>query len=72
MTKRTKNIADALRKAIAQAQRQGASRYAMSKASGVSQGMLSQFVNGKGELRLSTASRIAQSIGYELTLTKCR
>jgi len=71
MSKCTGIVAE-LRAAIKAAGRRGLSRYAISKKSGVSQGMLSQFVNGRGELRLSTAEKIAGSIGRKLELTKCR
>lgn len=42
------------------------SRYALAKATGVSEGVLSRFVNGERDLRLATVDRLASALGLEL------
>ena len=62
-----KNYSDQVRRAINQC---GMSRYAISKASGVSQGMLSRFVAGEMDMTLRTLGRIAPFIGVDITVVK--
>lgn len=66
--KRSKSIVDDLRRAVAQAQRRGVSRYRMAKDTGLSQAMLSRFMAGKTVPMLDTAQRIAQGVGRRLVL----
>ncbi len=61
------NIEEQLRQAILTA---GVSRYALSKASGVSQGVLSRFVHGERTVTMDTAARIAAALRLELTPVK--
>jgi len=61
------NIEEQLRQAILTA---GVSRYALSKASGVSQGVLSRFVHGERTVTMDTAARIAAALGLELRPVK--
>ncbi|KPJ74755.1 MAG: hypothetical protein AMK72_11400 [Planctomycetes bacterium SM23_25] len=57
------SIAEQLRKAILTADM---SRYALSKASGVSQTILSHFVNRKRTMTVDTAAKLADVLGLEL------
>lgn len=57
------NIETQLRQAILDAQ---ISRYALAKATGVSQGILSRFVAGERSLTLTTAAKLADALGLEL------
>ena len=63
MAKRT-NIEDQLRRAIVQGPM---TRYALSKQTGVAQSILSDFVNGNRSLTLTTASKLADVLGLEIT-----
>lgn len=56
-----------LRKAI---ESSGLSVYRISKKSGVSEGVLSRFLNGQRGMTLATASRLAESLGLELAAKK--
>lgn len=57
-----------LRRAIAQAERRGLTRYRIAQTTGLSQSMLSRFMAGENVPKLDTAERIAQAIGRRLTL----
>ncbi|HUX00981.1 MAG TPA: helix-turn-helix transcriptional regulator [Phycisphaerae bacterium] len=63
MAKKT-DIEDQLRQAILQA---GMSRYALWKLSGVTEAVLSRFVNRSRTIRLDTAAKLAEVLGLELT-----
>ena len=63
MGKRLSDIEQQLRKAIRQS---GMSRYRLSKLTGVSDGVLSNFVNRKRSLTLKTAAKLAKALGLEL------
>lgn len=57
------DIEEELRQAITGA---GSSRYVISRQSGVSQTVLSHFVNRKRSLTLTTAAKLATALGLEL------
>ena len=48
----------------------GMSRYRISQLSGLSNAQLSYFVNGKRSLSLSAASKMAETLGFELVPRK--
>lgn len=60
-------IQTAIRKAI---ESSGQTRYAIAKASGIDQGILSKFVNGIRPLRIETIERLADHLGYDVVLVK--
>jgi transcriptional regulator with XRE-family HTH domain len=62
-----KSISEQVRRAILNC---GTTRYALSKASGVSQGMLSRYVAGEREMTLRTLDRLAPFIGITVTFKK--
>ena len=68
MKKSKKAVADQLRKAIAQAERRGMTRYQIAKAAEISQTTMTRFYNGHGQLRLDIAERIADALGGKLKL----
>lgn len=70
MSERSKSIADDLRRAIAEEEKRGVTRYQIAKSTGLSQAMLSRFVAGENVPNLNTAERIAKAIGRRLVLTK--
>lgn len=70
MPRKPKPIAEQLRAAIAKAEKRGVTRYQIAQASGVAQSTLSQFVHGKGHLRIESAERVAEAIGKRLMLTE--
>ena len=49
-------------------ERSGKSRYRISLESGVSQAVLSRFVNGHADLTVATAEKLCKAIGAELIL----
>lgn len=57
-----KDIADVLRQAI---EKCGLSALALSKATGVSQPTITEFLHGK-DIRLQTAQKLAKYLGLEL------
>ena len=61
------DIQEQLRQAISQA---GISRYRLSKLTGVTQAVLSTFVNRKRSATMDTAAKLAMALGLELTPTK--
>ena len=60
---RTKDIEKQLRRAILSAD---ISRYRLSQLTGVSEGVLSNFVNGHRSLTLTTAAKVAKALRLEL------
>ncbi len=48
----------------------GLSRYAICKATGIAQSVMSRFMAGTQGLTLDSADKLAQFLGYELT--KCK
>jgi plasmid maintenance system antidote protein VapI len=64
-----KDIEQKLREAIVKSRM---SRYKISQLSGVSEGQLSLFVNGKRTLTLPAAARLAKVLGLDLTAAKKR
>ena len=61
------DIQEQLRQAILQA---GMSRYRLAKLSGVSQAVISTFVNGKRSATMDTAAKLAAVLGLELKPVK--
>ena len=68
MAKKPKSIVEQLRAAIAQAEKAGTTRYRLAKISGLSEAVLSRFVNGKTRLHLDTAETIAAALNLKLSL----
>jgi transcriptional regulator with XRE-family HTH domain len=60
------SINDQLRKAI---ERSDKTRYRISLESGISQAVLSRFVNGQSDLTVATAEKLCESLGIELVIT---
>ena len=56
-------LANELRQAINDS---GLTHYAIGKASGVDTAVIDRFVSGERDIRLETAGRIAESLGYSL------
>lgn len=67
-TKRTKTIAAELRRAIAQAERKGMTRYAIAKAAKMPRSQMTRIASGENVPKLDTAERVAQVIGYRIAL----
>jgi len=65
----SKDIEKKLREAIVKS---NMSRYRISQLSGVSEGQLSLFVNGKRTLTLPAAAKLAKVLGLELTKKKTK
>ena len=63
----SKDIEKKLREAII---RSKMSRYKISQLSGVSEGQLSLFVNGKRSLTLPVAAKVAEILGLDLVQKK--
>lgn len=63
------SLADQLRIELLRAEKSGLTRYRISKASGIGQSTLSEFVNSDRQLRLDIAERIANVLGKKLVLT---
>jgi len=60
-------LSDQLREAI---DASGMSRYAVCKALGVDQGLMSRFMAGKGGLSMETIDMLADLLGLKLVTTK--
>ncbi len=60
-------LSDQLREAI---DASGMSRYAVCKALGVDQGLMSRFMAGKGGLSMETIDMLADLLGLKLVRTK--
>jgi len=56
-------LAKSLRKAIIES---GMTHYSLGKVSGVDTAVIDRFVSGERDIRLETAGRIAESLGYRL------
>lgn len=67
--RKPKTISEQLREAI---QTSGYSRYAIWKATGVSQAVLSKFMAGKFNLSLANIDRLAKFLGLRLVQDKRR
>ncbi|HUS95374.1 MAG TPA: helix-turn-helix transcriptional regulator [Hyphomicrobiaceae bacterium] len=65
--RRTPDIEESLRQAILNA---GITRYRLSKLSGVTEGVLCQFVNRNRTITMETAAKLAAVLGLELTPVK--
>lgn len=63
----TRDIEEQLRQAILTA---GMTRYRLAQLSGVSEGLLSHFVNRNRTMTLPTAGKVARVLGLELTQAK--
>lgn len=63
MAKKPTDIEGQLREAILKSK---LTRYRLAKLTGVSQGVLSNFVNGHRSLTLQTAAKLAAGLGLEL------
>ena len=67
MARRAPDIEEQLREAILTS---GLSRYRLSKLTGVSDGVLCNFVNGHRSLTLRTAAKLTKALGLELRETR--
>ena len=65
---KTRSIVEQLRKAIAQAERGGLTRYRLAKLSGVEQSVLSKLVRGMKGIQLATAEKIVAGLGKRLAI----
>ena len=63
------SVAEQLRRAILAAEKRGMTRYAIAKASGVSQAQLSKLMREQRSPRLDTAEKIVRALGKRLTIT---
>ena len=70
MPRKPKPLADQLRAAIAAAEKQGVTRYQISKDSGVAASALSRLVSGERSVSIESAEAIAQAIGYQVRLDR--
>ena len=68
MTKRTNGIVDDLRKAIAQAELRGVTRYQIAKRAAMPQSQVGRIASGETVPKLDTAERIARAIGCRLAI----
>jgi DNA-binding phage protein len=68
VSKRSKSVADELRRAIAQAERRGMTKYAIAKAAKMPRSQMTRIASGENVPKLDTAERVAQVIGYRLAL----
>ena len=68
MSRRQTPIAEQLRKAIRQAERNGVTRYRMAKAANMQQAQFGRIADGVNVPKLDTADRIAKAIGASLVL----
>ena len=57
-------LVDGLRQAITES---SLTHYAIGKASGVDTAIIDRFMSGERDIRLETAGKIAESLGYKLT-----
>ncbi len=73
MKRKTPMLAKELVDAIRRYEVSGGSRYRLAGISGVSQAQLSKLMRGvRGSLRIETAERLADAMGYRLTLREKR
>ena len=71
MPRKAKSVADQLRQAILKAEKRGLTRYQIAQETGLSEGTLSTFMNLGTDIRISTAEKIARTIGCKIDLTSC-
>ena len=57
------SLSESIRKAIRDC---GMTRYVIAKRTGVSQGVLSRFMNGQNALTLTTVDKLVEELGLEL------
>ena len=67
---KTRSIVEQLRKAIAQAERAGMTRYQIAKAVKMPQSQIGRIASGENVPRLDTAAKVAAAIGYNLALVR--
>jgi plasmid maintenance system antidote protein VapI len=67
MGKKAQDIEEELRQAIVNAE---ISRYRLSRLTGVSDGLLCNFVNRKRSITMITAAKLAKALGLELRPTR--
>ena len=65
---RHQSIADQLRRAIARAEKRGMTRYAIAKASGVTERNVGRIADGDVTPRLDTAEKITKALGGKLRI----
>jgi transcriptional regulator with XRE-family HTH domain len=63
-------IAEQLRRAIAQVEKAGMTRYAIARAADTSDAQVMRIANGTTVPKLDTAEQLADAIGYRLELVK--
>lgn len=68
MSNRSKNIVEELRRAIAQAEKRGVTRYQIAKLTGMPQSHVGRIATGETVPKLDTAERIAKAIGLRLAI----
>ncbi len=69
MTRKPKKISDQLREAILSAE---ITRYRIAQETGVSEAVLSRFVNGPSGLSLDSIDKIGECLGLNITTPKQR
>ena len=69
MAKKASYLEDQIRKAI---KKSGITGSKLAEISGVSQGAVSRFINGKRNVTLPTASKLVKALGLELKPKKDR
>lgn len=65
----SKTFLDELRQAVVRAGKAGVSRYRICKEIGLTEGAMSRFMAGTRGLKLETAERLAEFLGYRLVVT---
>ena len=70
MSRQGTDIVEQLRQAIHDAEKRGLSQYAIAKAAGVHRAQLMRLMTGTVAPRLDTAHRIADAVGYDLSLRR--
>ena len=68
MSKKTMGIAGDLRKAIAEAEKRGITRYAIAKAAKMPRSQLTRIATGETVPKVDTAERIALVIGCRMAI----
>ena len=69
MARRRKPLSEQLRDLIRTAEREGITRYEITKRTGISSGQLSRVLHSEGSMRLDTAERIAEACGRRIIIT---
>ena len=70
MARKRPDPAADLRKLIAQAERQGITRYRIAQDSGLSESVVARIAHGETMPRLDTAAKIAEAIGHRVDFPK--